>query len=312
MICPNCGTQNPDGSFFCINCGTKFGGQPNSAPFNVAAFAHPDDIKALNALKSIPGFSMLLKTFFKYFNEREFFILNMSSKLRLSENQMPEIYNMLPPICEKFGIPVPELYMDLEVVPNAYTFGDNNPFIVINSGLLDNMPKELIPTVIAHECGHIACHHTLYHTMGRMIFDGTLAAIDSLGVSRLITLPLKMAFFYWMRCSEYSADRAAIVYDASAEKIVEMCMRFSGLKGETISEQNKALFVQQGIDYKRYVQESGWNKTLEFLLLFNQTHPFNSIRALEAKRWSDSQQFYDASRLMGTSDKAFSDENNQE
>lgn len=77
---------------------------------------------------------------------------------------MPEIYNMLSPICEKLGIDIPEIYLELDVVPNAYTYGDTKPFIVITSGLLETMPMELLPTVIAHECGHIACHHTLYTT----------------------------------------------------------------------------------------------------------------------------------------------------
>ena len=40
------------------------------------------------------------------------------------------------------------------------TYGDTKPFIVITSGLFETLPDELIPTILAHECGHIACHHT--------------------------------------------------------------------------------------------------------------------------------------------------------
>lgn len=300
MFCPNCGAQLPDTNAFCTKCGHPL--KPNSISneinFEASYFTHPSDKKALNALKAIPGFSALLKAFFKIYNERQFYIQNMSSNLRLGENQLPEYYDMLPPICEKLGIDVPEMYLQLDVNPNAYTSGDDKPFIVVTSGLLDTMPKELIPTVIAHECGHIACHHVLYHTMGEMIINGTLSAMDYFGFGKLISVPLQVAFFYWMRCSEYSADRAAVIYDESPEKLIEMCMRFSGYKSDLIDTKNKELFVQQAINYNDYVAGSGWNKTLEFFMLKDCTHPFNSVRAFEANKWTGSQQYSRALELL--------------
>ena len=75
---------------------------------NPRDFIHESDSKALNALKSIPGFDQFVKAFLKVYNEPTMKILNMSSKVRLSEEQCPRIYNLLVPICEKFSIPVPE------------------------------------------------------------------------------------------------------------------------------------------------------------------------------------------------------------
>ena len=112
-------------------------------------FIHDDDRAALDALKSIPGFTALIKGFMKDWNENQFRILNMSSRVRLSETQLPTYYGMLGPICEKLGIEVPELYLEMNVVPNAYTYGDTKPFIVITSGLLDALPDHLIRTVLA-------------------------------------------------------------------------------------------------------------------------------------------------------------------
>lgn len=295
MYCPNCGRINEDGALYCIICGHPL--QPN-ANIDPSCFTHPSDEKTLKALKSIPGFSALLRAFFKIYNERQFYIQNMSSNLRLGEDQLPEYYNLLPPICEKLGIDVPELYLEHNVEPNAYTSGDDKPFIVITSGLLETMPMELIPTVIAHECGHIACHHVLYHTMGTMIINGTLAAMDTFGLGKLISIPLQVAFFHWMRCSEYSADRAAIVYDESAEKLIEMCMRFSGYKSDFIDTKNKELFIQQAIEYNNYVAGSTWNKTLEFSMLKDCSHPFNAVRAFEANKWTASQQYADVIKLL--------------
>ena len=132
---------------------------------NTSVFMHDSDKAALQALKAIPGFTQLLKGFMSIWNERQFQLLNMSSRLRLSEKQMSKYYDMLPPICKKLGIEIPDLYIELDVSPNSYTSGDTKPFIVMTSGLLETLPDELIPTVLAHECGHIACHHVLYSTM---------------------------------------------------------------------------------------------------------------------------------------------------
>lgn len=134
-------------------------------------YMHDSDQKALVALKAIPGFSQVLKAFMAVWNEKLFRIQNLSSNLRINENQLSKYYEMLPPICEKLGIEVPELYLTLDVQANAYTAGDEKPFIVITSGLIETLPEHLIPTVLAHECGHIACHHCLYSTMGQSWYN---------------------------------------------------------------------------------------------------------------------------------------------
>lgn len=256
---------------------------------NTELLLHPSDKAALQALKAIPGFQQLVKAYMGIMNERQMRIINMSTNLRLGPEQMPEYYNMLPPICEKLGIPVPELYMELNVDPNAYTYGDTNPYIVITSGLIDTMPAELIPTVLAHECGHIACRHTLYSTMGRFLLYG----IDRLagGLMSLVTTSLLTAFMYWMRCSEFSADRAAVFCDGTPDKMAEVCFRFSGFPKSISAQTSMEAFLEQAREYRRMVTDDKWNKALEFMLLKNVSHPFNAVRALECREWAASEQF---------------------
>lgn len=255
---------------------------------NTSVFMHDSDKAALQALKAIPGFTQLLKGFMSIWNERQFQLLNMSSRLRLSEKQMSKYYDMLPPICEKLGIGIPDLYIELDVSPNSYTSGDTKPFIVMTSGLLETLPDELIPTVLAHECGHIACHHVLYSTMGRMIMKGVLGLS---GFSALVTTPLQIAFAYWMRCSEFSADRAAVLYDGTPNKMVEVCMRLAGYDKDIVADASVAAFMEQAKDYKELVANSTWDKTLEFLMFSQYDHPLTALRAYECNEWSDTEQF---------------------
>ena len=246
-------------------------------------YLHDSDKAAMAALKVIPGFSQVMKAFMKIWSEQQLRLINMSTNLRLNERQMAKYYNMLPPICEKLGIDVPELFVELDVHPNAYTYGDTKPFIVITSGLFETLPDELIPTVLAHECGHIACHHTLYTTMGRAILNGASAFVSGLG--NIALYPIQLAFAYWMRCSEFSADRAAIICDGSAEKSTEVMMRFAGYDKDIMADANVEAFMEQALEYKNLVDNNAWNKTLEFILFQNYDHPLNAIRAYEGREW---------------------------
>ncbi len=256
-------------------------------PINPREYYHEQDKKALEALKSVPGFATVLKAFMKVFNEKMLHGINMASKIRLGPNQMPRIYNMLPPICEVLGIKEPELYLELNPNPNAYTSGDSQIYITVTSGLLEALEEDEIKAVLAHECGHIACHHVLYHTMGNMILNG---AADLLGLGT-IAIPLQLAFFYWNRCSEFSCDRAAALYMQGHESVVETMIRLSGGIRDLSNEINKDLYLAQAAEYESLVGNSAWDKTLQFLALMESTHPFTAVRAAEIKKWCESDRF---------------------
>ena len=92
-----------------------------------------------------------------------------------------------------------------------------------------------------------------------------------------------------MRCSEFSADRAAIICDGSADKTIEVMMRFAGYDKDIMDEANVEAFMEQAIEYKNLVNSDTWNKTLEFLLFRNEGHPLNVIRAYEGKEWEENE-----------------------
>ena len=126
-------------------------------------FIHPEDEIALNRLKAVPELQTVTKWMMSNLTETFFHGLYMATRIRLSPTQLPKIYNLLPPICRKFGIEEPEFYLEMNPAPNAYTFGDTRTFLTITSGLLSHVKndEELI-AVLAHECGHILCRHVLY------------------------------------------------------------------------------------------------------------------------------------------------------
>ena len=119
---------------------------------NPSEFIHPEDAAALRQLESIPGFPTLVKKILSLGIEQLLYGINMASAIRLSPTQLPQLYQHLPPICEKLGIPEPEFYLEMDPNPNAWTFGDTRTFITITSGLVELLNDEELDAILAHEC----------------------------------------------------------------------------------------------------------------------------------------------------------------
>ena len=163
-------------------------------------FIHPEDAAALKALKAIPLLSKVLKKAMDIGAEQLQTGMNMATKIRLSPTQLPHLYNILPPICEQLEIREPEYFLEMSPLPNAYAFGDTQTAITITSALVEMMSEEELRAVVAHECGHIACHHMLYHTLAQMIANAS-GAFEALAA---LAIPVQVALFYWQRKSELS------------------------------------------------------------------------------------------------------------
>lgn len=262
---------------------------------NRNVFIHDSDKAALKALRAIPGFAQVSKAFLSVWNEKMVHIQNMSTNIKISDKQLKKYHDMLPPICDKLGIDIPDFYLTLDVTPNAWTTGDTKPVIVMTSGLLETLPEELIPSVLAHECGHIACHHMLYTSMGNWLLTGA-AQIPTLG--KTIIYPLAAAFAYWMRCSEFSADRAAVLCDGTPDKMIEVCMRLAGFDKDIPVDANPEAFMEQASEYKELMAKGGINKGMELYMYGMVEHPLNAVRAYECKEWSGSEDFAKANEYF--------------
>lgn len=263
--------------------------------FGPELYKHELDQKAFDALNIFPKFVKLKEAYIANVDEVAAKIDFLSSAIRLSENQFPEIYNLLPPICEKLEIPVPELYYVKSKHMNAATGGSTKPYIYITSKLVEKIPTDLISTVLAHECGHIACQHYLYHSMAIQLIDGIdrspLSQIPA--IRRYLTPTLVKALLFWDRCSELSADRAAVLCDGTADKTVDVLLRLHGY--ENI---NRTEFLKQAMDLKAFVNDSKSNKLMEQMLTQAETHPRLATRAYESHGWTETEHFH--SILDGT------------
>ena len=252
-------------------------------PIDYEPFIHPLDRQALNTLKKIPFLDKVLKKYMNLVDENLLHGVNMVSMIKLSTTQFPNIYGMLQDVCSRLEIPEPDLFQQMDPLPNAYTMGDTRPFIVITSGLINLLNEEELKAVIAHECGHILCHHVLYHTLATHLLvlgSGLLSEIKDIMIA-----PIKWTLFYWMRRSEYSADRVAAYVMNGADIVVNTMLSFSGGKTDHTNNVNVEEFLQQAKEYRKNLDESQFSKILQAIAIKDQLHPFPAIRALEIKEW---------------------------
>lgn len=249
-------------------------------------FIHPEDAAALRQLESIPGFPAFVKSILSLGLETLQYGVNMASSVRLSEHQLPEIYRHLPPICEKLGIDIPEFYLSMDPVPNAWTFGDTRVFVTVTSGLLETMDGDELDAVLAHECGHILCRHVLYHSVARYILSG----IDSLGVLGKLTIPIQLAFLYWQRKSELSCDRAGAIV-TSPEVVSRTMARLAAGPKEITGKLNLEEWASQADQYDSIWNSNTWNKALQIYAIAGQNHPFAAVRVREVLNWGRSEEY---------------------
>ena len=253
---------------------------------NPSDFIHPEDAAALRTLESIPGFPALVKKFLQIGLEKLQYGTNMASTIRLSPTQLPHLYNHLPPICKKLGIAEPEFYLEMDPVPNAWTFGDTQIYITITSGLVELLNDEELDAVIDHECGHIMCRHVLYHSLAAYVQRG----VDSLGVLGKLALPIELALYYWYRKSELSCDRAAAIV-TSPETVASSMARLSGGPKEITSKINLKEWMNQADIYDRIYNDGLWNKTLQISVTLARSHPFSAVRVREIMKWGGTEQY---------------------
>lgn len=245
------------------------------------AWEHPADRAALNALRKIPGFDLVLRKVFGMFGERALLLAFKANAVKVTENQYPSLHESLIRVCEVLDVDdVPELFVSQKPVVNAGAVGMSKPFIVLNSSLVELLGDDEVEAVIGHEVGHIVSGHVLYRTLLVILLSLTVFRYPLAG---LAVRPVLFALLEWYRKSELSSDRAGLLSiqnpDASMRALMHMA---GGMRGETL---NLEEFVAQAEEYR----EGGdlLDSVYKVLNVLGLTHPFAVVRVAELKEWID-------------------------
>lgn len=242
---------------------------------------HPEDAKAIQIIKGVSGCEQLIRIFMELGYEAQYRGESMVNHIRVTTESFPEICRLLKTVVAKVGIREPELYIYNDPEINAYTYGQTNTFIALSSGAVEKINGEELKGIMAHECGHILCKHTLYDTM-----FWTLKEMEAvLGVIHgTMFAPLYLTLQYWNRKSELSVDRcAAVVVDEEVYQSALVKLA-SGLKEVTGKSRR---LVEQGKQYEAFKRSSLWYRIQQEYRCMFYSHPQLCIRALELDKWKD-------------------------
>ncbi|HNS09905.1 MAG TPA: M48 family metallopeptidase [Candidatus Ozemobacteraceae bacterium] len=256
------------------------------------SFQHPWDRQAIGALQAIPGFEFLVTKLMEIGFEQFFRITNLASNIHVKGKMLPRLRETLRYATRILDMPEPELYVTTHPIPNAFTYGQTRPFIVVTSGLIEAMDEEEVFFVLGHELGHIKCGHVLYRTMARnfkMVLD--IAAGATFGISGLLSKGLEMAMFDWERKSELSADRAGLICVQNQHIANRAFMKMAAASPKLYSEMDEGEFLRQIRAYEDASDESFINKTYTAFITSTMSHPFLIMRAKQLDSWIENGEF---------------------
>ena len=120
---------------------------------------------------------------FTYWNSDRM-VLSMYGAQEVDRNSArPISINLVAELAGRAGLPMPRVFLIDEAQPNAFATGRNpeNAAVAVTVGLMQQLSREELAGVIAHELAHIKNHDTLLMTITATI-AGAISMIAQFGM----------------------------------------------------------------------------------------------------------------------------------
>ena len=252
-------------------------------------FRHPLDKEATKALKQIPGLDMMVRNLLGPLAEQIFYVENIASSVLVGEKQLPDLHNLLLEACKILDIEPPQLYIKQHPAPNAYTFAmrGKQPFVVVHTSLIDMLTPEETQAVIAHELGHLKCDHSVYLTPVNILI---LAATTLPNVGAVLAQAIQAQLLEWVRCAEFTCDRAALLATQDPKVVMSVLMKLAGGSPSIAPKLNLDAFIEQARAYDD-ISKNELGEMVKAARTAQLTHPVPVLRAREIDRWASSKDY---------------------
>ncbi len=132
---------------------------------------------AMIALVVAAGMNM-----FAYWNSDRA-VLSMHGAHEVDARNAPDLYRMVGELAHNAQLPMPKIYIMDNPQPNAFATGRNpeNAAVAVTTGLMQQLSREELAGVVAHELAHIKHHDTLLMTITATI-AGAISMIAQFGM----------------------------------------------------------------------------------------------------------------------------------
>lgn len=199
----------------------------------------------------------------------------MAKAYRVTPQTAAGLWGLVQAGAARLGPGPVEVYVVPSQVLNAYTFGLDSPKVVVLEGaLLQVLDADELAFVISHELGHVRLGHTWLNSL-----VGGLSGIPSPAVAFGL---LQLAFLWWNRACEYSADRAGLLATGKPEKAISALVKIAtGGRVQSQADVQRALQVVEA-------QGGGLVNQLGEALA---THPLMARRIAELRKFAASAEY---------------------
>jgi Zn-dependent protease with chaperone function len=244
---------------------------------------HPADRAATAALSSIPGINQIARKLIELGYERALRQTLLASSVRLSVQQLPEVYDRHRSAYTTLDLPqTPELYLAEHPLTNAMTIGSKEPLVLVHSRLVEGLDAPQQRVVFAHEAAHVMCDHVLYGTVLQIIMGMGGSVLSKSLPTALPLMAVRNALLEWSRAAELTCDRIAAL---AVRDPLLVCRTLMSLAAGTASDRlDLGAFLAQADDYGRRSRglPGTWTK---LNLQLGSTHPLSVQRAHELMDW---------------------------
>jgi len=228
--------------------------------FTKEEYEYQGDRRALALFHAVPGADWLGKKFINVWVKFELADL-LGTSIKVSENQFPEIHDLINKISKILGISPPPVYLKESPDLNAWTFGtdEKNVYVVVTRGLIVAAKPRELAFVIGHEMGHVKSQHVLYHTIAQWLAGTGIFAVSMVPIpgareiANLVSYPAQIVLKAWHRRAEVTADRAGLI---SCQEIgsAQRALALTGLGSRELADRINVdeLESQVAKDYGRW------------------------------------------------------------
>ena len=249
------------------------------------SWEHPADRAALQSLRAIPGFDLVVRKIVALLGgERGIQLLFQGNAIKAGPTQFQTLYHLHVEVAATFNRPtVPELYVSQTPLFNAGAYGVDDPFVVVHTAALELLGEDELRVLLAHEMGHVVSGHAFYRTIAAIILSVSFSALPILAGIALV--PIRLAILEWSRKSELSADRAGLLGSQDIEGSQRLLMKMAGgmREGRLAHELDLDDFMAQANEYLN--TNEGLDIIYKVVNTLGLTHPLHTVRAAELQQW---------------------------
>jgi Zn-dependent protease with chaperone function len=194
---------------------------------------------------------------------------------RVTPQSLPELMKLIDENDSRLQVEPVNVFIARSSQLNAYTFGMDSPkAIVLYSALFKIMDRDEIQFILGHEMGHVKLGHTWLNTL-----VGGMAGIpSSVGAAAI----MELAFRWWNRACEYSADRAGVLACAKPAKAISALVKL---------EAGPVALTQAGMQAAMQHIERDDEDIMHNLEELLGTHPMVAKRVEQIRQFTNSQQY---------------------